>query len=531
MSIVHTPPQGGTAPNNMSLENTVMENVWVCSICNEQMNEGQECLIINECSHSFHKLCIETHLATSNTCPVCQRPCQLAELRAINLNPFGARAPSRTKGRGAQNKHYNTRSHTRNLFPSIPNEFSSSNVEHATPVRSKTINQPGPNHSTKSPNSNTSIDYEHLTQMILAQLPALLQNVSLSNSKEPLHASNNTTSGVNRNSLPHTQEGSQNQTNHIPQQSQFSNSLPGLSGTALQANSTNSSFNIASSIPFHADKITSIIQNWHIKFDGSQSGLNVEEFLYRVRTLTNDTFSGDFSIICKNLHILLSGKARDWYWRYHKNVHAINWNDFCRDLKNQYKDFKSSFDIREEIRNRKQKPGEPFEVFFEAISTIMDRLASPISEPDLIEIITRNLRPEIRQDLLYIHIDSISHLRKLVQIRENFLNDEYVRRSLANKPLSYFPRKHVAEIELQDNTQENLSLNENSINAVQATPTLTKCWNCDEFGHHWEDCLEKKIIHCYGCGAKNILKPNCPKCCSKRITVSKNYQAPPARKD
>lgn len=40
----------------------------------------------------------------------------------------------------------------------------------------------------------------------------------------------------------------------------------------------------ANNIP--CDKITSIIQNWNLRFDGSSTGLNVDEFLYRVRSLT-----------------------------------------------------------------------------------------------------------------------------------------------------------------------------------------------------------------------------------------------------
>lgn len=123
----------------------------------------------------------------------------------------------------------------------------------------------------------------------------------------------------------------------------------------------------------HADKITSVIQNWNLKFDGSSTGLHVEEFLYRIRSLTKENFNGDFSLICKNLHILLIGKAREWYWRYHKQVHTIQWEEFCDAIRSQYKEYKSSFDIREEVRNRKQKAGENFDSFFESILSIMDR--------------------------------------------------------------------------------------------------------------------------------------------------------------
>lgn len=129
-------------------------------------------------------------------------------------------------------------------------------------------------------------------------------------------------------------------------------------------------------------------------------------------------FNGDFSVVCKNMHILLTGKARDWFWRYHKQVESIVWTEFCEALRFQYRDFKSSFDIREEIRNRKQKPNETFDEFFDAITVVMDKLPHSMSEGEVIEILTRNLRPEIRQDLLYIPIHSLPYLRKLVQMRD-----------------------------------------------------------------------------------------------------------------
>lgn len=67
------------------------------------------------------------------------------------------------------------------------------------------------------------------------------------------------------------------------------------------------------------------------------------------------------------------------------------------------------------------------------MTSIHDRLPTQMSELELIEILTRNLRPEIRQELLYIPVNSLAHLRKLVHMRENFLNDDYVRIQLSNR--------------------------------------------------------------------------------------------------
>lgn len=86
--------------------------------------------------------------------------------------------------------------------------------------------------------------------------------------------------------------------------------------------------------------------------------MKCEEFIYRIRALTQETLNYNFDAVCKYLHIVLAGKAKDWYWRYHKQVNSIEWQPFCAALRHQYKDHRSDFHIREEIRNRKQKIGE-----------------------------------------------------------------------------------------------------------------------------------------------------------------------------
>lgn len=271
-----------------------------------------------------------------------------------------------------------------------------------------------------------------------------------------------------------------------------------------------------------SEKVSSIIQSWDLKFDGSSSGLTIEEFLYRVRSLTQDHFNGNFSPICKNLNILLSGKARNSYWRYHKGVGNLDWKEFCEAIQCQYRDLKSSYDIKEEIRNRKQKPGENFDSYFDSISSIIDRLPSQIPEMELIEIITRNLRPEIRQEILYIPVHSIPHLRKLVHMRESFLSDEHVRRNLGIRSQNIMPpRRHIAELSEPENFD---NLNVNDVNAIQNPNKILRCWNCDSTDHCWDDCLQQRTIFCYGCGEKNTYKQQCPKCFNRKINVSKNYK-------
>lgn len=494
-------PQSGMDPNQ-------------CFICAELILEAQDCLVISKCGHVFHTHCIENFLQTSSERPVCKIACQLSELRKIHIcsKQTQNNKPSTRRGRGARAHNYNTRSYSRNLFtdPHTPTLHLTprTQIEQVTPDRDNAQSYSNafvlsPYNRTVNPVSNANVDYNLINRMIEDNVTRLLQNMNMG--QNTIRHEN----PINRDII------SGNASNTAPCQNPQRNSF-----------SNGSNFSSLSSNP---DKISSIIQNWNLKFDGSTSGLNIEEFLYRVRVLTRDTFNSDFGLICRNLNILLSGKARDWFWRYHKNVQTIIWDDFCDAIRCQYRDFKSSYDIREEIRNRKQKPGESFDIYFDAVSTIMDRLPSPMSEMELIEILIRNLRPEIRQDLLYLPVHSITHLRKLVQMRENFLNDEHVRKNLASRNnINFAPRKYVAELgnsNLADATDATAE-SDVSVNAIHG-PISSKCWNCDGTDHNWLNCLQDRNIFCYGCGTKGVYKPNCEKCTSKRQQFSKNFKPPP----
>lgn len=85
-------------------------------------------------------------------------------------------------------------------------------------------------------------------------------------------------------------------------------------------------------------------------------------------------------------------------------------------------------------------------------------------------------------------------------------------------------RRQVAEIEREEVSEPfepELEIN-SSVNALNGPLYNLQCWNCDGRGHHWQDCLQARQIFCYGCGTKQVYKPNCLKCKTNYPTISKN---------
>lgn len=273
-----------------------------------------------------------------------------------------------------------------------------------------------------------------------------------------------------------------------------------------------------------------IMQKWGVHFDGSVEGLGVEEFIYRITSLTNETLDSDFSIMCRHIHVLFTGKARSWYWRYHKQVDQIDWTKMCASLRQQYQDYRSDFMSMELIRARKQKTGESFSSFYEAVATLIDKASIRVEDEELVEILKSNLLPETRQKLLFQPVHSVGHLRRLVQMSENLAYEISCR--YASKPNVPAARRQVFAVEQENSEIEDNLQEEAEIHALQSSHGKFKCWNCEEVGHVWENCLAARRVFCYGCGRPNIYKPQCQNCLSKksenrRVGASHNNRSPP----
>lgn len=53
-------------------EKTIDEIITICSICCDNYENDDEC-IITKCNHIYHKKCIDVWLNKNNTCPICRQ--------------------------------------------------------------------------------------------------------------------------------------------------------------------------------------------------------------------------------------------------------------------------------------------------------------------------------------------------------------------------------------------------------------------------------------------------------------------------
>jgi len=253
-----------------------------------------------------------------------------------------------------------------------------------------------------------------------------------------------------------------------------------------------------------SSRAASLINSWKITFTGLPSDIPVDKFLYMVNTLAKDTFPPNSSALTDHGYLLFSKDAHDWYWRFRRDNPNADWKAISFALRRHFNDHFSDSDIRDLIRDRKQKSNESFDPFYYDILKLCDRLSSSLTEAEFVDILRKNLKPDLRKELFFLDIKSVAQLRHLILRREK-LNAE-----LEN--FNKFSGKRVNSIEASETFAviEPPLVDEIARKKKPSAPAI--CWNCRRENHSFRDCLENRTVFCYGCGEPNVYRPECQKC-------------------
>ncbi|KAH8245713.1 hypothetical protein KR026_012240 [Drosophila bipectinata] len=447
------------------------QKVPICMLCNKEMATGRA---RTKCGHEFHKACITAHAKTKAACPTCkvvcfEKPQTTSEMSAAGTSQQIRRAdsPGGTSQVGSQAESLGSTAEI------------SSMVSQSVQAMQAT-----------------------LLEQLSAQMERLFQQRAQSE-REAEGRAGRTSSRNEQHSEPFDNEGGFRDQGHT------------IIDEARQP-------------AYRPDKVGHILNNWKIRFSGSPDGMTIDNFIYRVEALTHQTLDSNFAALCANASLLFDGKAGDFYWRFHKANRGMRWGELCDALRNHFRDSRSDVDIREAMRDRKQREKEDFDTFYDAIEQLMDGLETPLSEATIVEVVRRNLRSEIRHELLNVSIRSISQLREICRRRERFLeevrhesscrkpgytkkaNAEGFRREDRGHHRSYPAGKAVAELNEGMEMEDASEFSDDEDPDIEAVALI--CWNCRKEGHRYHDCAGRRKVFCFGCGAPNTYKPSCANC-------------------
>ncbi|XP_044573862.1 uncharacterized protein LOC123258005 [Drosophila ananassae] len=382
-----------------------------CSVCNDTNAEIE--FVETPCQHRFHRTCVTSWLLQNETCPNCRQPCLSSQ-----LNDSTRRAQDTTlevpRVQNGSNPNSRTGAVPRSRPNTRPTTRSTATISNNRP---STSSQPQRSPRAGGSQRTTSISEGRIQELITNALEAYQTQLSSTLSEQISLAMQNL-------HIPTSQRQSLEWDVELPpadplQSQPFDSHLSGNHNISANRSLENRRENHT----IRPDQISSLIVHWKLQFSGSPKDIFVDDFIYRVNTLTRRSLNGNFDLLYEYANLLFVGPALTFFWRCHRSSEEMNWRLLCSRLRERYKDQRSDQDIRAAMRRRRQGNSECFDDFLDSILAIADALSEPISDSELAQTIRNNLRSDQGHDLLHIETPTIAALRKHCHRHEEFFNN------------------------------------------------------------------------------------------------------------
>lgn len=237
-----------------------------------------------------------------------------------------------------------------------------------------------------------------------------------------------------------------------------------------------------------------------MEFSGGARDITADDFLFRVEDMA---ISGNvnFDDMCRSFHMLLASRAEEWFWGYRRKQQQISWQHFKTAFLKKFATRDTDEEIMSTMSQRKQQLGERFDDFCRAVESMSFRLQINLPESNMVSLLKSNADHHLRDVLNMHNISSVDMLQEIATKYE----DLWIKQGVWRRST-----RSVNEID--------------SVEAIlNRTPAELVCWNCDTVGHCYQDCeVATRNVFCYGCGAKNVYRPQCPRCTlnSKRSGIN-----------
>ena len=153
------------------------------------------------------------------------------------------------------------------------------------------------------------------------------------------------------------------------------------------------------------------LKDWKVSYNGEGS---VSDFLFKLDTLSQRSQCPQDYVLA-NFHLFLSNKAETWYWDYIKQNPNDNYISLKEALLKEFDTLETDQEILLKISTRRQYSKETYDDFHSSITRLNLRLRNPMSFISLIEIIKKNVNPEIKVLLFISDPKDLGELRLLAR--------------------------------------------------------------------------------------------------------------------
>lgn len=320
------------------------------------------------------------------------------------------------------------------------------------------------------------------------------------------------------------------------------------------------------------------IHKWKIRYDGSDSGRHLMEFLREIEFNARSEGFTKRELYNAAYH-LFGGKARSWFMEVNAQNELGTWDNLVCELKREFLPPDIDYQYERQAHLRKQGARERFQDYYLEMTRIFRNMTVSLDETKKFQILFRNLRSEYKSAMLAANITTIPKMREFgksfdsinwqwftrtdrdtgrTQRYERQVNeigegkkrpadaekpwnkgDRFKREftnsnrpasfknhqqnqnskpnppSAANKTADQKQEPHVSKPDYQKpGPSRNLNTMEKILKSYVPMKKGT-CFNCHHFGHNFSQCQQEKQIFCEICGFPGFSLKECPYCLSK----------------
>ncbi|XP_036347598.1 uncharacterized protein LOC118756975 [Rhagoletis pomonella] len=147
-----------------------------------------------------------------------------------------------------------------------------------------------------------------------------------------------------------------------------------------------------------------------ILLQGQRDKITLEDFIFLLGHLRLQ-YGYSWEDMMREFHHLLAGDAQEWYWLFIKTNHVSDWPNLQHALLCGFGSHRNDYELRRDLAERRQQPGESVDAFFHAIDMLRSRLHSPIPEYEAVKIIKCNLREFLARMVYPMTFHTVEQLR------------------------------------------------------------------------------------------------------------------------
>lgn len=262
---------------------------------------------------------------------------------------------------------------------------------------------------------------------------------------------------------------------------------------------------------------------WNLKFSGAKDK-SVLSFIMDAEEKAAYRGVGQEQLLLGATEFF-EGYAKNWFRTVQNRIDS--WAELKIALRVEFLPMDYMENLWEEVRNRKQGPEETMGVYITNMLALFGRMElvdKEIKDELKLNIISKNLAPFYLERLALVDVLSIDKLKSLGRQLE--VGKDRIERYEGGKgrprptePEFAYKGKKVTVNALASPTPSTPSTpSPQSKGPTGPSPSRPPgpCWKCGVPGHRFADCKAPSTgKFCYGCGRKDTIKRDCPKCGSR----------------